>query len=384
MNRTILALDFYGRGITAAFASIDENTDTLRIRKIVRKECVSLSDAFVLDLEGAIREVNELIAPLLAQAENPPSVIAGLRGRFLTFQHRHGFATVMSRKHIVHDAEIEEALKDSIPSNLDESLEVLDTLPLSYNLDDSEGIINPLGLSGVILDAETFVTFAQRSHLKNIKTVLSACGCEDAFVIATSVAIGENMLEAAEQKGNTLVLDIGEKNTSALLYQKGSLLEGWEIGKGLNVLIANAAKVLQNDEETTWQVLCANEPGTDPYTDELWEDASAELLKTLKSEFLQSLPYLNHAPTHILLSGNATNGIVLDQIKNIFNCKKVKVAVCSNVIADCRTNLPEYNGALSLLFHTLSRDGHSEESAHPEEEGILKGFLSKFGLGSLF
>ena len=380
----MLALDFYGRGITAAFASIDDKTDSLRIRKIIRKECVALADAFVLDLEGAKREVNELIGPLLSQAENPPSVIAGLRGHFLSFQHRHGFATVTARNHTVRDEDVEDALNDSVPSNLDESLEVLDILPLSYNLDGSDGIINPVGLSGIILDAETFVTFAQNSHLKNIKSVLAACGCEDAFILPTSVAIGESMLESAEQKGPTLVMDIGDKNTSALLYKKGCLLEGWEINKGLNVLISAAAQLLQNDDETTWQVLRANEPGEDPYTDELWEDASVALLQQLKSEFLQSFTYLNNPPTHILLSGQGVNEVLLHFTKQLFNCKKVKIPLYSRIISDCPTDLPAYNGALSLLFHTLERENNSAQPVQPEETGLLKGFFSKFGFGSFF
>ena len=62
MNRDILSLDFYGGEITAALAALDDETDTLRIRHMLRPPCRSFAGAFVRDIHGAQDELGKVCA----------------------------------------------------------------------------------------------------------------------------------------------------------------------------------------------------------------------------------------------------------------------------------------------------------------------------------
>ena len=210
MNRNILALDFYGRGITAALAVIDEKTDTLRIRKIQRKTCAAFSDGFVRDMTAAKQALAQLMEDIGSYASNPPTIVVGVHGNFLSYKHRTGFTTVASRGRVIREADIEEVIQNSIPSTLAETQEVFDILPLSYVVDGNVGIEDPNGMNGFTLEVETFLSVALSSHLNNLNNVLSACECGDSLLLATSVAVGETVLLPNEKKGNCLILDIGE------------------------------------------------------------------------------------------------------------------------------------------------------------------------------
>lgn len=384
MSRTILSLDFYGNGITAALAAIDEKTDTLRIRKILRRECASFANGFVRNMEGAKRDLSQLLNEILSHTDNAPTVVVGVRGNFLSFQHRTGFATVTSRGRIIREPDIEEVINNSIPATLinNETQEVLDILPLSYAVDGNVGIMDPNGMQGFTLEVETFLSIALSSHLANLNTVLSACECGDYQLLATSVAMGETLLNASERKANCLLLDIGETSTSALFYQQSSLMNGWELNDGMNTLVKQAADFLLNDEETTRKVLQDNPPGTDKYTDSLWEDAGEVLLQKIKSELLQSLPFIQHYPTHLVLCGYGANKLLLKLAKEIFEMRKTRIAGFDDLIADCDTNLPQYDGVLSLTFHALDREKNELGVSQVQEQGIFDKVLSKFGLGN--
>ena len=60
MNRNILSLDFDGGEITAALAAQDDDTDTLRIRHILRRPSRAFAGAFVRDMQGAQEELTNM------------------------------------------------------------------------------------------------------------------------------------------------------------------------------------------------------------------------------------------------------------------------------------------------------------------------------------
>lgn len=381
MNRSLLSLDFYGNGITAALAYIDEDTQTLRICRLFRKRSRAFAGALVRDLAAAQNDLQSFFEEIFEYVNEVPSVIIGIRGSFLSFSHRSGYAAVSSPNRYIRQPDIDDAQQNAIPPNLDETMEVMDILPLSYSLDGSEEITDPMGMNGFMLGVETFMSIVQSSHLANLNKVLATCNCKDYQVLASAVALGETLLKSSEQKGNSLVLDIGENSTSAVLYVQGAAVDGWEINKGFNILIKKAADLLVNDEDTTRQVLLDNPPNTDPYTDELWEDSAEYLLQLLKEDLRASFRFIQNNPSQLILSGEVANPLVLQTAKAVFNTRKARIATFNDMIADCATDNPAYNGAIALIEHALSREAGEVTVTQVQEKGFLSGILSKFGLG---
>lgn len=377
MNRDILALDFYGEGITAALASLDEETDTLRIRHVLRQPCKAFAGAFVRDKIGAQEELARLFSQISAFVSSTPSVIVGVRGSFLSFQHRTGFAYTPTRSRIIRDETIDEAVRDSIPSNLDESLEVVDILPQSYSIDGQHGVINPQHMSGCCLGVETFISLGIATHLANLKSVLSGCGCEDFLWMPTSVALGETALTPAEQTGSCLLLDVGENSLSAALYQKESLVEAWELPFGLDLMAESVADQLQNDSQTARQLLRDYEP--DPVMDDVLEDACVPLLSALHKELVQSLSYIQRPPTHIVLCGQGAWPVLQQKLKNDWGLRKVRLCTFDKLIADCEIDPPQYDGSLALLQHALIREKSQLGVAQVKGEGLLGKLFTKLG-----
>lgn len=384
MNRNILSLDFYGTEITAALAAVDEETDTLRIRHALRRSCRAFSGAFVRDMQGAQEELSKIFAEVSEYVTFNPSVVVGLRGNFLSFKRASGFKSVDSRNRIIGEREIDEATHNSIPSNLSETLEVVDVLPQSYTIDGNTGIKNPKGMSGFTLEVETFLSCAMVTHLNNLNNVLSSCECNDYQVLPSSVAMAETLLNADEKQAGALLLDLGETSASALMYHKGALVDGWELGWGMNTLTEAVADLLQNDTETARDVLREYEPGSDDIMDEVLEDAAKKLLTDVKKELLQSLLYLKYPSSHLVLCGAGADKTLLKTAKKVFGARKARIASFENLIADCPADHPAYSGALALIRHALDRERSQLGVAKAKEPGLLDGLLNKLGLNELF
>ncbi|MBO5010934.1 MAG: hypothetical protein J6C49_00560 [Elusimicrobiaceae bacterium] len=384
MSRNILSLDFYGGEITAALAALDEETSTLRLRHVLRRPTHAFSGAFVRDMQGAQDELSAVFSEISQYVSIDPSVVIGLRGNFLSFKRASGFNTVDSRNRIIGEREIQSAIKNSVPPNLSETLDVVDILPQSYTIDGNTGIKNPKGMAGFTLEVETFLSCALVTHLNNLNNVLAACGCNEYQVLPTAIALGETLTREEEKQADALVLDIGQSAVSALMYHKGALVDAWELPFGRDAVAQAVADLLQNDLETARDVLKDYEPGTDDIMDDVLEDASAQLLQDIKKELLQSLLYLKYPSAQLVLCGEAADKNLLKTAKKIFGARKARLAAFDDLIADCPANDSVYCGAVSLLTHTLEREQKRLGVAQAKEEGLLDGLLNKLGLSELF
>ncbi len=384
MNRNILSLDFYGGEITAALAAQDDETDTLRIRHILRRPCRSFSGAFVRDMQGAQEELGKVFAEVAEYVSFNPSVVVGLRGSFLSFKRESGFQSVESRNHVIGEREIEAAAKNSVPVNLSDTLEVVDILPQSYTIDGNFGITNPKGMYGSTLEVETFLSFALASHLNNLNSVLAACECPDYQVLPSSVAIAETLLTPDEKQAGTLMLDVSGNLSSALWYYKGTLMDGLEISFGTDKLAEAVGDLLQNDTETAREILREYEPGDDPIMDDVLEDAETRLADALVKELCQSLFFLKYPPVRLVLCGPGANKILLKTLKKSLGLRKARIGAFENLIADCPADNPAYCGALALIRHALDRENQQMGVAKAKEPSLLDGILDKLGLSELF
>lgn len=385
MTREFLSIDFYGNEIIAVVAVFDEETDSLRVRHALRRPCKSFSGAFVRDMEGARQELSAIFEEIAEYTSNSLSVVVGLRGSFLSFKRSSGFQSVSSRNRIIGTHEIEAALQNSVPTTLSDTLQVLDILPQSYTIDGNIGIINPKGMYGFTLEVETFLSLAVVTHLNTLHNVLSSCGCNEYLPLPSIIAQGDQLVRPEEQQAGCLLLDIGQNLSSALMYHKGSLVEAWELPFGKDRLAEALAELLQNDLNTARDVLKTYEPGTDEIIDEVLEDASEKLLVSIKKELLQSLIYLQHPSSQLILCGNAANKTLVKACKKIFGVRKARLATPENLVTDCGdADQSSYAGALSLISNALLRESH-ELGATPEKStGIIDGLLDKLGINELF
>ncbi len=384
MTRELLSLDFYGEGVTAALATLDEQTGTLRIRHLLRQASSSLNGAVVRNLSGAQETLGRVFTEMAQYTQGTPTVIVGVRSSFLSFRHSTGTAYTEARSQLIRESDIRNALENSIPPHLSDMLEVVDILPLSYSIDDQHGMPNPQGMHGYSLEAETFISLAVRTHLTNLNQALTASGCEEYQLLPSSVALGDAVLLPAEKSGRTLLIDLGESGISAVLYHKNSIWEGWEMPFGLEMAAEQMADLLQNDLPTVRKLVYQYEP--DPIMDEVLEDSARPLIEAIHKELVQtqSLAYIHHPPTQLVLCGLGANPVLLKSLQHTLGLRKARLGTFEHVIADCETNLPQYDGVLSLLEHTLMREEHQFGTAPVQETGFFGNLLAKFGLNSLF
>ncbi len=182
----------------------------------------------VVNIEQTIASIKKSVqdAERMAGVEIS-SVYAGVAGGHIKGLNSRGVIAVSRKdKEITGDDRervIEAAQAIAIP--LDR--EIIHVIPQEYIVDDQDGIKNPVGMSGVRLEAEVHVVTGAVTSVQNIVRSVERAGFHVADIILQPLASSEAILSADEKELGVVLIDIGGGTTDIAVFINGSL---WHTG----------------------------------------------------------------------------------------------------------------------------------------------------------
>ena len=214
----------------------------------IRKGVVVNIDATVESIRKAIEE-----AELMAGCEIG-RVMVSIDGSHLRGFNSHGIVAVKNREVSVGD--VERVLDAARAVALPMDREVLHVLPQEFIVDDQDGIHEPVGMSGVRLEARVHIVTGAVSSAQNLMKCCRRVGLNATDVFAGCLAAAESVLTPEEKELGVALVDIGAGATDLLVYQGGSVkhtavlaLGGDHVTKdiaaGLRTSMAEAEKLKQ-------------------------------------------------------------------------------------------------------------------------------------------
>src|SRR3990172_7709565 len=101
--------------------------------------------------------------------------------------------------------------------------EILHTLSQSFVVDDQDEIRNPLGMSGVRLEAKAHIVTGAITSMQNIVNAVNRAGLEINEIILEQLAASEAVLSSDEKDLGVALLDIGGGTTNIAVFTEGSI-----------------------------------------------------------------------------------------------------------------------------------------------------------------
>ena len=249
----IVGLDI---GTTKVCCIIGEVTDDgIDVIGIGTHPSKGLSKGVVINIEATVNSIRNAVeeAELMAGVE-VRSVYAGIAGGHIEGFNSHGIVAVKDSEVSAQDvARVVEAAKAvAIPG----TKQVLHVIPQEYIIDGQGGIKEPIGMSGVRLEAKVHIVTGSKTSAANIRKCASRCGLEVADLVLEQVASAESVLSPDEKELGVAVVDIGGGTTDIAIFANGSIvhtsvltLGGYhltnDIAVGLRTPLAEAERVKQ-------------------------------------------------------------------------------------------------------------------------------------------
>jgi cell division protein FtsA len=181
----------------------------------MRKGVVVNIESTVQSIQRAIEEA-ELMAGCQIQ-----SVYAGIAGSHIRSINSHGTVAIKDKEVGPNDVDrvIESARALAIPADQ----KVLHVLPQEFIIDGQEGIREPVGMSGVRLEAKVHIVTGAVSAAQNIIKCVRRCGLEVDDIILEQLASSMSVLTEDEKELGVCMVDIGGGTTDISVFTEGAI-----------------------------------------------------------------------------------------------------------------------------------------------------------------
>jgi cell division protein FtsA len=181
----------------------------------LKKGVVVNIESTVLSIQRAVEE-----AELMAGCQID-SVYAGIAGSHIRSLNSHGIVAIRD-KEVMH-ADVERVIDAARAVAIPADQKVLHILPQEFLIDDQEGIREPVGMSGVRLEAKVHMVTGAVSAAQNIIKCVRRCGLEVDDVILEQLASSYAVLTEDEKELGVCLVDMGGGTTDIAVFTDGSI-----------------------------------------------------------------------------------------------------------------------------------------------------------------
>lgn len=149
------------------------------------------------------------------------SVSVGIAGSHINSFNSNGMVAIRNQEVQEEDVQrvIDAAQTLAIPSDQ----EVLHILPQEFMIDNQGGIREPIGMSGVRLEARVHMVTGSVSAAQNITKCVERCDLKVNSLILEQLASSEAVLSEDEKELGVCLVDIGGGTTDIAVFQNGAI-----------------------------------------------------------------------------------------------------------------------------------------------------------------
>lgn len=217
----IVGLDI---GTTKVAAIVAEHTidGDMEIIGIGAANSKGMKKGVVVNLETTIGSIRRAVeeAELMAGCQIK-SVFAGIAGSHIKSLNSHGVVAIKDKEITQYDIDrvIDSARAVAIPADQ----KILHILPQEFIIDQQEGIKEPIGMSGIRLEAKVHMVTCSVSAAQNIIKCIERCNLQVRDIVLEQLASCTSCLTEDEKELGVCLVDIGGGTTDIAVFVDGAI-----------------------------------------------------------------------------------------------------------------------------------------------------------------
>jgi cell division protein FtsA len=181
-------------------------------------------------------------------------VNVGIAGQHIkSLQHR-GMITRENLDDEIRQSDINNLVEDMRRLVMPPGAQILHVLPQEFTVDSEPGIKDPVGMSGVRLEANFHIITGDIAAARNIYKCISKAGLEIDQLVLEPLASSSSVLTEEEKEAGIALVDIGGGTTDIAIFQDGIIRHtavipfggkviSSDISKGCNIMSKQAEKL---------------------------------------------------------------------------------------------------------------------------------------------
>jgi cell division protein FtsA len=217
----IVGLDIGTSKVVAIVGEINPE-GTIEVIGIGSHPSRGMKKGVVVNIESTVQSIQRAVeeAELMAGCQIH-SVFAGIAGSHIQSLNSHGIVAIRDKE--VTQGDVDRVLDAARAVAIPADQQILHLIPQEFIIDAQEGIREPVGMSGVRLEAKVHMVAGAVSAAQNIVKCVRRCGLEVDDIILEQLASSHSVLTEDEKELGVCLVDIGGGTTDMAIFAEGAI-----------------------------------------------------------------------------------------------------------------------------------------------------------------
>lgn len=352
-----------------------------------------IKNGSVINIETTTKSIVEAFgdAELMAGTE-VGAVVVNVSGKSVYGFNEKGIIAVTNRERIVGETDIMRVVEAAQSVHVPGDQQVIHVLTKEFKVDDQINIKDPIGMTGVRLEAEVHIVSCGNTALNNVDRSVEQAGLVVVDRVLSALASSEAILTSGEKDLGTAVVDIGSGICDIIIYVDGGIafssvipFGGFHITSDLSIGLKTTietAEILKkryghtdlDSVDPTEKIeipSISGRPARSIFRQELveiMEPRVREILEMIDHELVRS-GYKSHLAGGVILTGGCSLLQGIDRLaEEVFRLSvgRAKPAGLSGLIDKIST--PEYATAIGLIKYSSKIQNLEQKNIHSSSE----------------
>ena len=337
-----------------------------------------LKNGIIINIDNTAAAIEKAIdeAELMAGYE-VSSVYVGVSGEHIRGENSRGVVAITNRTRTITPVEVRRVIEGAQAIVIPVDRQILHVLSKEFSVDDQTGIKDPVGMSGVRLEAEVHIITGSTTSIQNMMKSVSRSGYQYRDIVFNPLASADAVLSRDEKELGVALVDIGGGTTDIIVYLDGGVAYSSVIPVG-GIHVTNDISIglrtpLESAEMIKKQYGCAVLDLVDP--SEMVEVPSVggraprrlfrqELTQIIEPRMTEMMEMINHellksgkkemlAAGLVITGGGSLIEGSVESAERVLNMP-TRVGVPRDIVglAD-RVNQPQFSNAVGLLKYGI-------------------------------
>jgi cell division protein FtsA len=402
MDNIVVGLDIGTTKVCAIVAGTDEH-GRMNILGVGRSPSDGITRGVVTHID---RTMNSIMAAI-TEAESSSgvkvrSVIVGIAGDHIQSFQSRGVIGISGPDHEVTQADIDRLIEDTKRVALPSDRKIIHVIPQEFIIDGQDGIYDPVGMSGVRMEANVHIITGLVSAAQNIYKCVQRAGLEVSDMVLEPLASSYAVLDEEEKEVGIALIDVGGGTTDLAVFEERTIRHTAVIGiagkkvtddirKGLGVLNDQAERLKREHGTAFVPSVVNNEPIVlpgvggrapleidsrllaqiiQPRMEEIFEIAALEIKRS---------GYARHLSGGVVLTGGGALVKGAAELAREVLDMPVKVGIPSGFSGGLVREIsnPAYATAVGLVYYGMKHQEHGHTAGPQRRESGVAGVARK-------
>lgn len=215
-----VGLDIGTTKVCALVAANDKTTKTLKILGFGIAESEGLNRGVVVNIDKTVKSIKQAVLQAEQQSGiKIEEVVVGIAGDHIESFQTSGIVGISNSDREVSKEDVERLLKETRNLAIPSERAILHVMPQEFIIDGQDGINDPIGMSGVRMEAKVHIVTGLTTAIQNLHRCVERAGMKVKEVVLEPLASSQAILTPEEKEVGVCLIDIGGGTTDIAIFE---------------------------------------------------------------------------------------------------------------------------------------------------------------------